>query len=52
MYDVEFVADGGIGPEPSPRGDDVPRDAELLDAYSKAVTGAVDRVGPAASSTT
>lgn len=47
MYDVDFVADGGVAPQPSPRGDDAPRDSELLDAYSKAVMGAVDKVGPA-----
>jgi len=49
MYDVEFLADGGSGggaDTPSGR-EDTPREIELLDAYSKAVMGAVDRVGPA-----
>src|SRR5258708_19742973 len=46
MYDVGFVADGGaVGGEPpvQPAADD----RDLLDAYSRAVTDAVDRVGPA-----
>ncbi|HEX9462487.1 MAG TPA: trypsin-like peptidase domain-containing protein [Alphaproteobacteria bacterium] len=46
MYDVAFVADGGaVGGEPpvQPAADD----RDLLDAYSRAVTDAVDRVGPA-----
>jgi S1-C subfamily serine protease len=46
MYDVAFVADDGSGTDPSPR-DAEPSNEALVDAYSKAVTGAVDRVGPA-----
>src|SRR5258708_24171450 len=46
MYDVGFVAGGGaVGGEPpvQPAADD----RDLLDAYSRAVTDAVDRVGAA-----
>lgn len=46
MYDIAFLADGGPGTDPSPR-DAEPSNEALVDAYSKAVTGAVDRVGPA-----
>jgi S1-C subfamily serine protease len=47
MHELDFIADGGAD-APAPAPDPVMRsDGELLDAYSQAVTGAVDRVGPA-----
>jgi S1-C subfamily serine protease len=48
MYDLTYVADGGAGDAPSPAEPAAaPDDHELLDAYSKAVMAAVERVGPA-----
>jgi S1-C subfamily serine protease len=50
MYDIGFLAGDGAGTdggETSSARDDTARDVELFDAYSKAVMGAVDRVGPA-----
>jgi S1-C subfamily serine protease len=44
MFDVAYLFDGGSEAEPA---GPVPPDAELFDAYSQAVVGAVDRVGPA-----
>jgi S1-C subfamily serine protease len=45
MYDVAYLSDGGSETEPAAPA--VPPDAELFDAYSKAVVSAVDKVGPA-----
>ncbi len=46
-YDIALLADGGAASPPERAERDPPPDTELFDAYSKAVTGAVDRVGPA-----
>ena len=49
MLDItpSFVLDEDAGSQPAPIADGAVLDAALLDAYSHAVTGVVDRVGPA-----
>jgi S1-C subfamily serine protease len=46
QQDLTFLSGGGLQPEQSPR-DDTHSDGALLDAYSDAVTRAVERVSPA-----
>src|SRR6185369_6192362 len=46
MHELRWLADSSA-PEPPDGTPPVPSDPELLDAYSDAVTRAVDRVGPA-----
>jgi S1-C subfamily serine protease len=45
MYDFAFVSDNGAEPEPAGHGTN--DDASLLEAYSRAVVGAAEKVGPA-----
>ncbi|HXL34723.1 MAG TPA: trypsin-like peptidase domain-containing protein, partial [Gemmatimonadales bacterium] len=42
-----LVSDETVVPPHTPRRAPAPRDDEILDAYSRAVTGAADKVGPA-----
>ena len=44
---IDFVLDESTEPVPSALAAPLPDDGALLDAYSAAITGVVDRVGPA-----
>ena len=43
---VEFLAGGDFAPQVAGSGGPVPADDELLDAYSRAVIGAAEKVSP------
>src|SRR5438445_12902012 len=47
MNTILTLTDGGSAPSQSPGPSTGPADAELLDAYSRAVSGAVERTAPA-----
>ena len=47
MSTILTLADGGSAPSQSPGASTGPADAELLDAYSRAVSGVVERTAPA-----